>query len=424
MHEHRTRPPSSAVATTLAVVLSLGAVSCGHGPRSGAQAFERTDSAGIEIVVTHRPEWSEGEAWTVDPKPTISIGEVEGEAPYLFADVRGAVRLDDGSVVVADGQSREVRFFDRDGTFVRAGGGPGGGPREFPRDLSNLARCGPNRIYARDRYAHRVLEWDSRGEFVRSFQLVEPDHDPARGPYAAACTDQGGFVASGWGNPMRDMPELPAGGGAEMYTQMAPVWVLDSLGALKADLGSFLSSERIAMRTASGGGGSGPHPFGRATTFAAAGGRIFVGSGEGIAVSVYDADGHRIRIQRALTEDLSIDPSLLEAYHEADLSEREAANREWLERAGVPMPPELPGYTAMRATPDGQLWVKRFALPGVTSPNRWGVFSPDGVFMGNLELPVGLEVTEIGSDYILGVTADSLGVQRVELHRIRRGRAD
>ncbi len=424
MHERPTRSPSMPVATLLVFALSVGALACDHGLRSGAPSFERADSAGIELVLTHRPEWSAGDAWTVDSKPRMSIGEVDGEAPYLFADVRGAVRLDDGSIVIADGQSREVRFFDRAGTFTRAVGGPGGGPREFPRRLSSLARCGPNRIYARDRYAYRVLEWDTRGEFVRSFQLVEPSHEPARGPYEAACTDRGGFVASGWGDPMRDMPKLPAGGGAEMYTQMAPVWLLDSLGALKAELGSFLSSERIAVRTASGGGGSGPHPFGRATTFAAAGGRIFVGSGEGIAVSVYDTAGHRIRIQRALTEDISIDQALLDAYRKADLSEREAADREWLEQAGVPMPPELPGYTAMHATPDGHLWVKRFALPGVTSSSRWGVFSPDGVFMGNVELPAGLEVVEIGDDYVLGVTADSLGVQRVELHPIRRGRAD
>ena len=83
------------------------------------------------------------------------------------------------------------------------------------------------------------------------------------------------------------------------------------------------------------------------------------------------------------------------------------------------MPPEMPAFVEMHAAPDGHLWVERFRFPGDTG-RRWGVFAPDGAFLGNLELPPNFAVTEIGNDYVLGVVTDELGVERVQLHRLIR----
>lgn len=400
--------PSLVLAFLALVTLACGDASGPEGPE-----VVRTDSAGIRIVETRRAAWAEGGSWTLASEPDLVIGRLEGEAPYLFGEITGAVRLDDGSIVVADDQASELRWFDPSGTFVRAVGGPGEGPSEFPRGVYSLGRCGPERIYARDLYARRVLSWSPAGGFQRSFALVEPVN-PTRGPYHATCTDDGGFVAIGWGGGDRiSMPELPAGAEAVMYTQEAPVWALDSLAALETELGTFLSSERIRTR-----GGSGPHPFGRAVRIAAGGGRVYLGTGEGLEVSVY-MDGELERIHRALTEDLALDPAVLDAYRAADLDEADARDRGLVESADFAMPPAIPAFTGLRVSPDGHLWAKRFVMPG-TSAHRWGVFDPDGVFLGNLELPGNLAVTEIGDDYVLGVVTDELDVQRVQLHRLVR----
>lgn len=44
------------------------------------------------------------------------------------------------------------------------------------------------------------------------------------------------------------------------------------------------------------------------------------------------------------------------------------------------------------------------------------VFASDGTLLGRVPFPPGIEVLEIGTDYVLGVTEDELGVERVVLH--------
>jgi hypothetical protein len=48
------------------------------------------------------------------------------------------------------------------------------------------------------------------------------------------------------------------------------------------------------------------------------------------------------------------------------------------------------------------------------------IFDPDGRAIGTVESPAGLHVYSIGSDYLLGVRRDTLGVELVEGYRLRR----
>jgi hypothetical protein len=437
-----------APAAVLAVWLLLGACAEG-GAGPDESAVIRRDSAGILIVEAAGPLWRQGDAWTVDAEPELVIGQVAGEAEYLFGEVRGAVRLDHGSVVVIDNQARELRWFDRSGAFVRAVGRPGGGPAEFPSSAWQLQRCGRDRLYAHDLWGRRIVVWDTTGVFQRSFELVEPSR-PGRGPYNHTCRPDGGFVAIGWGYDQIAPPAIPEGKEAVTYRQQSAVWALDSLGALERDLGNFLSSERIGHRN-----GSGPHPFGRAAKFAADPDRIFLGSGEGLAVGVYrigasdsaaqvadaaanaraasgqeasEAAGAAATVPAAVPDEiwraratgLAIDDALLAAYAAADTSVvRDQRSRRWVLEGEVELPPELPGYTELRVSPDGHLWTKRF-VPPWERVERWGVFAPDGVFLGDVEFPANLWVTDIGDEYVVGVAKDELDVERVQVHRIRR----
>ena len=49
------------------------------------------------------------------------------------------------------------------------------------------------------------------------------------------------------------------------------------------------------------------------------------------------------------------------------------------------------------------------------------VFRPDGVYLGTMKLPQDLDVMEIGTDYVLGVARDELGVEYVEVYGLERG---
>ena len=90
-----------------------------------------TDSAGIEIVENARPPDDSRLGWRIGPEPTVSIGEVEGEDPYLLHDVSDAMMLGDGRIVVVNSGTSELRVFNGSGMHVSTWGGEGEGPGEF-----------------------------------------------------------------------------------------------------------------------------------------------------------------------------------------------------------------------------------------------------------------------------------------------------
>src|SRR5688500_11012726 len=115
----RHMPPRRQRAALTVLVVFPGLVALGGCPSrdEGTSNVTRRDSAGIAIVESSRAMWDGSEVWTVDTAATVSIGAVAGEAPYLLNRVAGATRLPDGRVVVADGGSSQLRFFDSTGAF-------------------------------------------------------------------------------------------------------------------------------------------------------------------------------------------------------------------------------------------------------------------------------------------------------------------
>ena len=96
------------------------------------------DSAGITIVENTRPTWSAAQVLRLASSPALVIG-TRAEAPYELSRVAGTVQLTDGRIVIADGASLELRFFDATGTFIRSVGRSGDGPGEFRR-MERLVR--------------------------------------------------------------------------------------------------------------------------------------------------------------------------------------------------------------------------------------------------------------------------------------------
>ena len=118
------------------VLLALATLACQpDDPAVGGPRTEVRDSAGIRIIENPRPPEGSRLDWRIGPEPAVSIGERTGEEPYLLSFVRGATRLSDGRIVVANGGSNELRFFDAVGVHLATRGGGGEGPGEFERLL-------------------------------------------------------------------------------------------------------------------------------------------------------------------------------------------------------------------------------------------------------------------------------------------------
>ena len=114
-----------------AAVVALAALACQQDQQSptGFTSLVQ-DSAGIQIVENAEPPEGSRLPWRIGPEPTMSIGVLEGEEPYMPHHVSHAARLSDGRIAVANAGPSEVRMFDASGNHLLTWGGPGEGPGE------------------------------------------------------------------------------------------------------------------------------------------------------------------------------------------------------------------------------------------------------------------------------------------------------
>lgn len=112
--------------------LALASSACGAGEVRRPLA-ERTDSAGVEIVISPGEDAPLG--WTLERLFALG-GEEEGPESFyqLYVGSIGADRA--GRIYVLDYHAHHVVVFDSTGTFVRTLGGEGGGPGELKSPFS------------------------------------------------------------------------------------------------------------------------------------------------------------------------------------------------------------------------------------------------------------------------------------------------
>src|SRR5690606_20467602 len=115
----RTTPTSAPLAAALGLLLVVLLAACGDAQGGAPRALVR-DSAGVRIVESMGASWEEGDAWRIAAQPALEIGMAEGPPDYLLDQVRGARRLADGRVVIANSGSGELRYYGADGTHLRS----------------------------------------------------------------------------------------------------------------------------------------------------------------------------------------------------------------------------------------------------------------------------------------------------------------
>ncbi|MYI46406.1 MAG: hypothetical protein F4123_08565 [Gemmatimonadetes bacterium] len=87
----------------------------------------------------------------------------------------------------------------------------------------------------------------------------------------------------------------------------------------------------------------------------------------------------------------------------------------------VPVAENMPAFTSVMVDRRNHLWVEEYELPGEERPGSlWTVFDAQGRVLGFVETPDGLEIFEIGEDYILGLWRDELEVEYVQMWELVR----
>ena len=384
-------------------------LSAACGGSSGAAEPVVRDSAGIEIVeVAALP--TEPVGWALSAEPRVVIGgDATGEGAELYR-VNGAARRSDGRIVVGNGGTLELRLFDPDGTPAGSVGRSGGGPGEFGA-LALVGLLPGDSALVHDARNRRFTVLTPEMTLGRSFQPVRGGSPAVAFPVALF---PGGPVAVRSAATFSDLPTTG------VYDGAAPVHLAGLDGRLQDSLGVFPMRQSY-LRFAEGSMDMLVLPFGRETRFAAAGDRLHVGTGERYEVRSFDRAGSLVRILRSGFAPRPVRDGELKAHIERSLErlpeQARARQRRLFEE--VPAPRQMPAHGPLIADADGHLWVQRYAPPG-EGPTIWTIFDPAGRPLGTVTTPAGVDVLEIGEDYLLGTGTDELDRSYVAVWGLER----
>lgn len=397
------------LAPLLAAVLLVGCDGESAVPES---SFVR-DSAGVRIVENAAPAWAEGDRWIVGREPTFSLAASSEEGDAALHRVVTALRVGDGGVVVGDGGSSTLRWYDRSGDLRSTAGGAGGGPGEF-RALSWAGISNDDSLHVWDTQARRVSVYRN-GAFVRDYG-IELEQQWIALTVAGVLSD-GRLVAT----PVA----IPGGqGGTGVHRPSLPVWVLEPDGSIGHELGAFPGRAVEFRPTAS------PNevirylpPFGPTTLVAVGAGLIVVADNAEYALRVYDTNGTLKSILRVAASPAPV----LEDDLARELERRlESAPPVEEIRAGIranfdaTTPAEFkPFFDRLLVDADGYLWVRREGGTG-EADSVWEILAPDGRLLGGVTTPAAFELTDPGRDFLLGTWTDDYGVEDVRMLELDR----
>jgi hypothetical protein len=414
---------------SLTLLLWWALVAVSVGDDGGAPAVQRMGEDGVEVVFTERPRWGEMEGWRLSDSPELVIGEDTDDPNYLFSSIisprgveagyivgagyiRGPFRLPDGQIAVGDLRSTEVRFFDTSGQFVRAAVGEGGGPTELTL-LSELHHCVPGMLAAIDHRRDLLAILDGDGKFHGRF-FFEDNADRNLYP-PITCNRNGQILAMDWGEAEARLQDEEF----VFYRTRVHMWLLDSEGYVIRDLGEFPGVERFDYQGPTGGVNRESHPLGKTPGRALGTDRAFIGTADDFEIQVWSLDGVlRQRWRRPVGDSTFLEEDIAAyAALDADLARLLQAIRRRFPT--FPMPETYPAYTRFILDATDHLWVEHFRTPR-DRRHLWSVFAPNGVWLGEVEVPPSFEITEVGEDYVLGVYRDELDEQSVRMYGLVR----
>lgn len=375
--------------------LALLCASCATGDTNGPIV---TTEDGVTVIESPEPSWPPGEGWSVSAEPILKIGVETGEPEYMLAGVQAAVTLADGRIALANAATFEVRLYEPDGTHALSFGREGQGPGEFEYVWSILG-CVPDEVWVLV-LPYAIERFDLEGNHLGKIRMELPYAGP---PYGApGCNASGRMIVHGWGDFQQR---------ADHIRFESAAFLLGRDGGVSAELGPVAGSERWR---------NGPHLYGKQTVVALTEHRALLGTADQHELLEYDLDGQLLRKIRWRGPDLAIPPGEIERFRDwaasAPPEERRVREDDIML---LEFPESYPAYTALLPDPDGSLWLRAYAPPGIDG-EHWAILSSEGVWLGDLELPDRFTLSEIGEDHLLGVYRDDLDTEFVHQYALTR----
>ena len=398
-------PDSTPRLRSAAFLLLCGIVSCSPAD-SGPPLVVQRDSAGIRIVEAMRPLWGDSSLWRIDPDPVLDL-TLSGTGPaHEFYQARSMKQRPDGSLMIADGSSGEVRVFSATGEFLASFGGRGDGPGEF-RSLRGIENAG-----------------DTVVAFGRTRVVVAaPDLSVVRTFGVDFFTADLHYLSGGAILRETSRSVMPMDGLTGSVRRPEPLVLLDLEGALVDSIGEMRGPELFALaRDGSFVGGAGLW-FGNRSHLDALGQHILRGSSDMMQVEELDMSGSLVRILRIPDYPLDLSAAEIAAERSHVLDRFPPGSTSVLKTVleAVPASETRPAYADILVDPSGAVWLELYrGASEQDQPQEWLVLAADGTWLGTVGIPDGFAVSDITMDAVLGVWRDELDVQHPQVLRLTR----
>lgn len=390
---------------------------CGPAAPEGPIAT-RVDSAGVQII-TYDLSASEAHMWASVSEPDLEVGVMDGDPAYVFSAIGDVVVSGDGSIVVADRQTRELRAFDPEGNHLRSFGGPGGGPGEFASSPW-IAGIAGDSVFAFDSRSARVTTFTVAGDLLGD---VSVRSETTGRPMLGHRLPDGTFLMrSRWVNPAA---------ANEVYETKL---VLDSMVVERLDAdGGFLDTVMVVpetqrVRSIQGSVDTGfrvrqaSPGFVPSAHLVATGGRAVFGYSDAFDLALHTVDGDlaaRVRVRGVQHPATQADlRAQIEATLIADLG-KDGITPETRQLFLEYVPERTPSFRELRGTEGGEVWVSLYD-PQPDSETTWLVFDPSGALLGSVVTPDGVSVRWIDDDFLLGVVRDEFDVPYLRRYPLSR----
>lgn len=335
--------------------------------------------------------------------PDLTVGDALGDTLQELFGVVTPFLLPDRRLVVPLAEAGMIRVFGPDGAFRRSLGRRGEGPGEFTGLAAAWARG--DTIEAYDRDLVRITRFPPGGP---------PEVVPLQGPRIVAVVP--GPLADGW-----LLVAIPGGGPSGRDRMVYHRFGFD--GAHLGELAELEGMHRVATP-----GATGPDPLSPMARAAVAGGRVYLAETLTSVVTVVEADGARREVAWEPGPSMPAEAAFrIITDSAAARVERGALPAVLGDLDAFPVRDRVPSFWDLRVDEEGFVWVQPFvpgkhsmALGAAGGDGEWWIVAPDGGRVGAVTVPEGLQPTWIGSDALVGIHRDGLGVETVRVHRVRR----
>ncbi len=387
----------SAVSALVGLALGFTVAGCGS---------ERADAPGTEVIVRDSAgvRISEHPLVTMRDAPLqltelARIGTAEGEPELHFNGIAGGLILQDGSIVIADRGSSQVRWFADDGSYVRGSSRGGSGPGEY-QYIRGASRCVENGFTVFD-FDWTMNHYSVDGDLIDTRAILMEDN---AGPYNLACRPDGASAVLNWNAEAHRIG---------FHTAGARLRLLDADGVEIADYGQRIGSERSGDEH-----GSGPHPAGRSTQIGFLGDDLIVSDGTFFGYERWSDEGRLLEIVRIPRPPVDVD-SVMAAYLEMVLASARTDDRRREIRISVQQmgKPEQGSFVSGTLVSGAGVLLQE---PDVGENGRWFALDSDGKPVGWLPLPAGAKLLDWTGDFLLVTERDEMDVEQGVLYRAER----